>query len=162
MPLEGDTPVSARDRLFDDIWDMRSATEKNALIDAHRDEVALEIGRDVLRDGLVPTLARLIGEANATKLLADFRNASTGDEERTKANARDEVVNGLVEHACCFSMEDATRMVDAFAHELAEQQRAWAAAENSKPGGLDDSYDNGVVDGASQVADLIDPLKGKP
>lgn len=75
MPLEGDATVSARDKLFDDIWDMRSATEKNALIDAHRDEVALEIGRDALRDGLVPTLTRLVGEANAAKLMADYRAA---------------------------------------------------------------------------------------
>ena len=67
--------MSARDKLFDGIWDMRSATEKNALIDAHRDEVALEIGRDALRDGLVPTLTRLVGEANAAKLLADHRGA---------------------------------------------------------------------------------------
>jgi hypothetical protein len=71
--VEGDATVSARDRLFDDIWDMRSATEKNALIDAHRDEVALEIGRDALRDGLVPTLIRLVGEANAAKLMAEIR-----------------------------------------------------------------------------------------
>lgn len=40
--------------------------------DAHRDEVALEIGRDALRDGLVPTLNRLVGETNARKLLANF------------------------------------------------------------------------------------------
>lgn len=67
--------MSARDRLFDDIWDMRSAAEKNALIDAHRDEVALELGRDALRDGLVPTLTQLVGETNATKLLTDYRDA---------------------------------------------------------------------------------------
>ena len=67
--------MSARDKLFDDIWDMRSAKEKNALIDAHRDEVALEIGRDALRDGLAPTLTRLVGEANATKLMAGLRDA---------------------------------------------------------------------------------------
>ncbi len=73
--MEGDATVSARDRLFDDIWDMRTAQEKNALIDAHRDGVALEIGRDALRDGLAPTLTRLVGEANAAKLLADFRDA---------------------------------------------------------------------------------------
>lgn len=41
-------------------------------VDAHRDEVALKIGRDALRDGLWPTLNRLVGEANARKLLADF------------------------------------------------------------------------------------------
>lgn len=63
--------MSAREALFNDIWDMRSATEKNALIDAYRDEVALEIGRDALRDGLLPTLVRLVGEANATKLMKD-------------------------------------------------------------------------------------------
>lgn len=66
--------MSARDALFNDIWDMRSATEKNALIDAHRDEVALEIGRDALRDGLVPTLTRLVGEANAARLLTGYRD----------------------------------------------------------------------------------------
>lgn len=64
--------MSARDDLFRDIWDQRTTAEKNALINAHRDEVALEIGRDALRDGLVPTLNRLVGETNARKLLADF------------------------------------------------------------------------------------------
>jgi len=67
--------VNAREDLFRDIWDMRSAAEKNALIDAYRDEVALEIGRDALRDGVAPTLVRLVGEANAAKLMADFRDA---------------------------------------------------------------------------------------
>lgn len=68
--------MNARARLFDDIWDQRSAAEKNTLLDAHRDEVALEIGRDALRDGLVPTLVRLVGEANAAKLLADYLKAA--------------------------------------------------------------------------------------
>ena len=36
-----------------------------------RDEAALEIGRDVLKDGLVPTLTRLVGVTNAAKLMAD-------------------------------------------------------------------------------------------
>ncbi len=54
----------------------------------------------------------------------------------------------------------ATRQIDAFAHELAEQQRAWADAEDKKPGGHDDSYDNGVISGARQAADLIDPSAG--
>lgn len=144
--------MSARDRLFDDIWDQRSEAEKNALIDAHRDEVALEIGNDVLRDGLVSTLTRLVGEANAAKLLADFRNPSTDDEGRTKASARDEVVNGLVEHACCFSAEDATRMVDAFAHELAEQIRFEFV--NDGPDG--DQWRTPL-----DAAALIDPSNGK-
>ena len=69
--------MSARDALFNDIWDMRSATEKDAIIDAYRDEVALEIGRDALRDGLLPTLTRLVGEVNAEKLMADFRKGAT-------------------------------------------------------------------------------------
>lgn len=38
--MEGDAEVSARDALFNDIWDMRSATEKNALIDAFAHELA--------------------------------------------------------------------------------------------------------------------------
>lgn len=67
--------MTAREDLFRDIWDMRSTAEKNALIDAYRDEVALEIGRDALRDGLVPTLVRLVGDANAATLMADFRDA---------------------------------------------------------------------------------------
>lgn len=67
--------MNARDALFRDIWDMRSTAEKNTLIDAYRDEVALEIGRNALRDGLIPTLIRLVGDANATKLMADFRDA---------------------------------------------------------------------------------------
>lgn len=32
--------MSARDKLFDDLWDMRSAKEKNALIDAFAHELA--------------------------------------------------------------------------------------------------------------------------
>jgi hypothetical protein len=43
---------------------------------AHRDEVALEIGRDALRDGLMPTLIRLVGEANAAKLIASAKDAT--------------------------------------------------------------------------------------
>lgn len=64
--------MSARDDLMRALWDNYRQAEKNQFIDAHRDEVALEIGRDALRDGLVPTLNRLVGEASARKLLADF------------------------------------------------------------------------------------------
>ena len=63
--------MSARDALSQSLWDNYTRSETNAFIDAHRDEVALEIGRDALRDGLAPTLIRLVGEANAVKLLAD-------------------------------------------------------------------------------------------
>lgn len=82
--------MSARDALFNDIWDMRTAAQKNALIDAHRDEVALEIGRDALRDGLVPTLTRLVGEANAAKLLADFREVVARDLVEQQRKVADE------------------------------------------------------------------------
>lgn len=92
--------MSARDKLFDDIWDMRSAREKNALIDAHRDEVALEIGRDALRDGLVPTLTRLVGEANAAKLMAEFRDMFARDLVEQQRKAADEwAANGYTVEA---------------------------------------------------------------
>jgi hypothetical protein len=39
-------------------------------------------------------------------------------------SARDHLVLALAEHPCCFSREDAEKLVDAFAHSLAEQQRA--------------------------------------
>lgn len=65
-------------------------------------------------------------------------------------SARDDLINGLVEHACCFSEEDAKRMVDALAHELAEQQR------DERPQYNPDWQSSG------DAADLIDPLKGAP
>jgi hypothetical protein len=67
--------MSAREALTRALWDNYTAAEKDAFIDAHRDEVALEIGRDALRNGLASTLIRLVGEVNATKLLADHRGA---------------------------------------------------------------------------------------
>ena len=92
--------MSARDALFNDIWDMRSAAEKNALIDAHRDEVALEIGRDALRDGLMPTLNRLAGEANAAKLMEEFRDAFTRDLLEQQRKVADEwATNGYTAEA---------------------------------------------------------------
>lgn len=39
-------------------------------------------------------------------------------------SAQQALTDALVEHACCFSREDAEELVDAFAHELAERQRA--------------------------------------
>ena len=156
--MEGNAAVSARDRLFNDIWDMRSATEKNALIDAHRDEVALEIGRDVLRDGLVPTLTRLVGEANAMRLMIESRSAPADDEGDAEASARADLVNGLAEHACCFSEDDAKLMVAAFAHELAEKQRARAQAEFEK----DVYIDELSMRFMGTVIDSIDPAKGAP
>lgn len=73
--MEGNAPVSAREALARALWDNYTAAEKDAFIDAHRGEVALEIGRDALREGLVPTLIRLVGEANAIKLMAEVRDA---------------------------------------------------------------------------------------
>ncbi|HEY5990658.1 MAG TPA: hypothetical protein VIV12_30330, partial [Streptosporangiaceae bacterium] len=70
--------MSARDEVVNGLAEHTwcfSDEDAKRMVDAHRDEVALEIGRDALRDGLVPTLNRLVGEANATKLMADLRNA---------------------------------------------------------------------------------------
>jgi hypothetical protein len=68
--------VSAREALTHALWDNYTAAEKDAFIDAHRDEVALEIGREMLRDGLVPTLTRLVGDANVRKLMSDVCDAA--------------------------------------------------------------------------------------
>lgn len=62
-------------------------------------------------------------------------------------SARDEVLNGLSEHACCFSEEDAERMVDALLHEEAEHLR------DERPQHNPDWQCWG------DAADLIDPLK---
>lgn len=69
--MEGHSAVSARDALAGALWDDYTQAQKNAMIDAHRDEVALGIGRDVLREGLFPTLSRLVGVGNAAKLMKD-------------------------------------------------------------------------------------------
>lgn len=65
-------------------------------------------------------------------------------------SARDELVNALTEHACCFSEEDAKRMVDAFAHELAEKVRTEGAywGQQSAAGKV-----------YAKAADLVDPAK---
>lgn len=74
-------------------------------------------------------------------------------EGNAPVSARDEVVNGLSEHACCFSEEDAKRMVDALAHELAEEIRTWV-----REGGAG-APEYGSSENVSEAADLIDPLK---
>lgn len=115
--------MSARDEVIDGLSEHAccfSEEDAKRLVDAHRDEVALEIGRDALRDGLVPTLTRLAGEANATQLLADYR--------------------------------------DAFAHELAERQRAHAQKEFEGNIYIDELSMRFV----GTVIDEIDPRKGKP
>lgn len=68
--------MSARDALMNALWDNYRVAEKNAFIDAYRDEVALEIGRDALRDGLITVMARLVGEENAARLLADYHQSN--------------------------------------------------------------------------------------
>lgn len=70
-------------------------------------------------------------------------------------SARNDLINGLTEHACCFSEEDAKRMVAAFAHELAEEIRAAVPPTAITSGG---PYTNGVA----WAADLIDPEAQKP
>lgn len=103
--------MSARDTLFWDIWDNRKVAEKNAVIDAYRDEVVLEIGRDALRDGLVPTLNRLVGEANATKLMADLRNAVAHElAEQQRAHAKAEFEKDI--YIDELSMRFANKVID--------------------------------------------------
>lgn len=65
-------------------------------------------------------------------------------------SARDDLINGLTEHACCFSEEDAKKMADAFAHELAEKVRAEGAywGQSSAAGKV-----------YRAAAKLIDPVK---
>lgn len=41
------------------------ANNPSTLVDAYRDEVAIEMGRDLLRIGLMPFLTRLVGADNA-------------------------------------------------------------------------------------------------
>lgn len=72
-------------------------------------------------------------------------------------SARDDLIAGLVEHACCFSEEDAKRMVDAFAHELAERLRN---VHGSGEGDAWNWWD--AADIPAACADLIDPLKDAP
>lgn len=78
-------------------------------------------------------------------------------------SARDEVMNGLSEHACCFSDEDAKRMVDAFAHELAEKQRAEQTRREAEQRGRFGHLDHECEmqgEAVRHMADFIDPLKG--
>jgi hypothetical protein len=78
-------------------------------------------------------------------------------------SARDELIAGLVDHACCFSDEDAKRMTDAFAHELAEQQRAeqerFETEQRSRFGHLDHECEM-QGEAVRHMAEFIDPLKG--
>jgi len=49
-------------------------------INAYRNEVAVDIGRDLLRDGLEPFLVRLVGEDNTTRVFE--RHAGESDNQR--------------------------------------------------------------------------------
>jgi hypothetical protein len=71
-------------------------------------------------------------------------------------SARDDLIAGLVEHACCFSEEDAKRMVDGFASEMAEQQRAWLNAYAEELGEMPKDQED-----ITEMIDLIDPAKSK-
>lgn len=63
-------------------------------------------------------------------------------------SARDHLTLALAEHACCFTPEDAGKLVDNYAHELAEQIRQTGS----------DQWDLGNQDWDSHdAADLIDP-----
>jgi hypothetical protein len=72
-------------------------------------------------------------------------------------SARDDLISGLAGHACCFSEEDAERMVDAFAHELAEKQRAWLDDYIRELGEVPKHQDD-----ITEMIDLIDATVTKP
>jgi hypothetical protein len=62
--------MSARESI-ENLWDR--ATPVRPLLDKYRDEAALDLGRDLLRDGLDVFLTRLVGPENAARVLADVR-----------------------------------------------------------------------------------------
>ncbi|MFJ4828432.1 hypothetical protein ACIP79_00600 [Streptomyces sp. NPDC088747] len=74
--------TDARKKIADLLWwvvpsqDTADAKAKaGQMLDAYRDEVALDLGRDLLRDGLDAFLRRLIGPANAARIAAESRAA---------------------------------------------------------------------------------------
>jgi hypothetical protein len=82
-------------------------------------------------------------EGNTVCLCTDYA------EPAAELSARAVLVEGLAEHACCFTEEDAEKLVDAFAHELAEQLRA--SGRDDYCVGMDCCSQHGGV------ANLIDP-----
>ncbi|WP_327160505.1 hypothetical protein [Streptomyces zaomyceticus] len=66
------TQPTPRERI-ENLWDR--ATPVGPLLDAYRDDIAIDIGRHALRAGLVPFLTRLVGKANANQLLDADRAA---------------------------------------------------------------------------------------
>lgn len=93
-----------------------SDEDAKRMTDAHRDEVALGIGRDALRDGLVPTLTRLVGEANAAKLLADYRDAVAHElAEQQRHHVRHQGQNPLhygSAHWAMIGVDEAADLID--------------------------------------------------
>ena len=77
-------------------------------------------------------------------------------------SAREELFRGFIEHACCFDDEEANKLIDAFAHELAERQRAeqarCEAEQRSRFGHLDHECEM-QGEAVRHMADFIDPLK---
>lgn len=67
------TQPTPRQRI-ENLWDR--ATPIGPLLDAYRDDIAIDIGRDALRDGLQPFLTRLVGKANTQRLLDERRAAA--------------------------------------------------------------------------------------
>ena len=66
------TQPSPRERI-ESLWDR--ATPIGPLLDAYRDDIAIDMGRDLLRDGLKAFLLRLIGEKNTEMVLEAVRSA---------------------------------------------------------------------------------------
>jgi hypothetical protein len=83
----------------------------------------------------------------------------------TEVSAREELFAGLVEHSCCFDDEDANKLLNAFAHELAEKQRAEQARCEAEQQGRFGHLDHECEmqgEAVRHMADFIDPTKGTP
>jgi hypothetical protein len=70
-------------------------------------------------------------------------------------SARDALMRALWDN---YTLAEKNAFVDAFAHELAEQQRAWASEPLTDAG----APEYGSVENVLVAADRIDPLKDKP
>ena len=66
------TQTSPRERI-ESLWDR--ATPIGPLLDAYRDDIAIDMGRDLLRQGLKTFLLRLVGEQNTEMVLEAVRSA---------------------------------------------------------------------------------------
>jgi hypothetical protein len=94
--------VSARDRLFWSLWDNYTPGQKRDVIDAYRDQVATDMGRDAMHNGLRPFLIRLVGEEN-TRVLMDAHAHELAEKIRTAAPEHYMCSSGFGDEACTYA-----------------------------------------------------------